>query len=110
MSQNPLVPEVVTPEESDRRLPPATPAEPPAPRITSLSSEHQVLDDEITRITNALEDLDAQWAETTHPEEKCKLALTQLKIMEFRRKAMKLSFGGPTGVGRPSGRDAYYDD
>lgn len=76
--------------------------------ICPTSPLHTVLDDEMERLKHSLMQIDQAWNQVTHPDEVCKLVMTQLTVLRERRKFMMLPLGD--GSRQKNKTDAFYDD
>jgi len=105
--------ELITPEvdetDIDEPEPPEVLEGPnyPERNITSLAQLHTVMEDDVARTNYALTRLDLAWAAATHPDEVCRVAMTQTHLLVHRRRFLNMKLGAAAGKG--SERDAYDD-
>lgn len=79
----------------------------PERNITSLAQLHTVMEDDVARTNYALTRLDQAWAAATHPDEVCRVAMTQTHLLINRRKFLNMKLGSAAGKGND--RDPYDD-
>lgn len=79
----------------------------PERNITSLAQLHTVMEDDLARTNYALTRLDRAWAAATHPDEVCRVAMTQTHLLINRRKFLNMKLGA--AAGRGNDRDPYDD-
>lgn len=76
--------------------------------ISSTSPLHTILEDEMERLKISLQAIDQAWSQVSHPDEVCKLVMTQLTVLRERRKFMMLPFGD--GSRQKNKADSFYED
>lgn len=76
---------------------------PPEPIVTELSTQSDVIEEDVTHFNFLLRRLQRQWKFPLDTEDTCKLVATTMKLLELRRKMMLLPTEAPKDDGKSNG-------